>query len=293
MAGAVMQKYIGVGNILRTVGIPYPTTEVPVTANTLPIAEIPKMNQGQLRLFILAGQSNMVGWAPIPEDEKIDPRIYVFGNDYRWRIASEPIDNPLNQVDSISADRIVGFGPSMDFALASLDRHPEIIIGLIPCSKNSSTINQWQRSLSDQSLYGSCLKRTRAASPMGKISGLLFFQGEADAVDPVVYPQPEPYPEEWAQLFSAFVDDFRRDLHQPELPVVFAQLGSNTTPEDFPNWELVKEQQQSIQLPRTGMIMTEDLPLLDGLHFTADSYRIIGRRFAEAYWNLMDLEHSQ
>ena len=47
MAGAVMQKYIGVGNILRTVGIPYPTTEVPVTANTLPIAEIPKMNQGQ------------------------------------------------------------------------------------------------------------------------------------------------------------------------------------------------------------------------------------------------------
>jgi hypothetical protein len=135
MAGAITQKYLGVGNILRAVGIPYPTTGAPVPSNVLPGIEIPPASQGQMRLFILAGQSNMVGWAPIPEDEESDPRIYVFGNDYRWRIASEPIEDALNQVDKVSEDRIAGFGPSLPFALASLERNPEIVIGLIPCAK--------------------------------------------------------------------------------------------------------------------------------------------------------------
>jgi hypothetical protein len=288
MAGAVMQKYIGVGNILRDIGIPYPTTEVTVPTNTLPIAEIPKPYQGQMRLFILAGQSNMVGWAPIPDDEQSHSRIFLFGNDYRWHIASEPIDIAFNQVDKVSEDRIADFGPSMAFAIASLEHHPEITIGLIPCAKNSSAIAQWQRNLSDQSLYGSCLKRARAASPMGRISGILFFQGEADAVDPIQYPKPEPHPTEWAKLFSAFATDFRKDLHEPYLPIIFAQLGPTINSDGFPYWDLVKSQQRSIQSPMIGMIKTDDLSTLDGLHFTADSYRIIGRRFAETYWELVN-----
>jgi hypothetical protein len=293
MAGAVAQKYLGIGNILRAVGIPYPTTGAPIPSSVLPGVEIPRAYHGQMRLFILAGQSNMVGWAPIPEDEKSDPRVYVFGNDYRWRIASEPIEDALNQVDKVSEDRIAGFGPSLPFAFASLELRPGIVIGLIPCAKNASVIGQWQRNLSDQSLYGSCLKRARAASPMGQISGLLFFQGETDALDPIQYPQPEPHPNEWAQLFSAFITDFREDLNQPNLPVVYAQIGSNMAPEAFINWEIVQEQQASVSLPMTAMIITDDLPLMDGLHFTADSYRIIGRRFAETFWNLVDLKPLQ
>jgi hypothetical protein len=293
MAGAVTQKYLGVGNILRAVGIPYPTTGASIPSNVLPGVEIPQAYRGQMHLFILAGQSNMVGWAPIPEGEKSDPRVYVFGNDYRWRVASEPIESSHNQVDKVSEDRIASFGPSLAFAFASLERHPEIVIGLIPCAKNSSTILQWQRNLSDQSLYGSCLKRARAASPMGQVSGLLFFQGETDALDPIQYPHPEPHPGEWARLFSTFITDFREDLDQPNLPVIYAQIGSNTAQEAFINWELVQEQQASVSLPMAAMIITDDLPLLDGLHFTTDSYRIIGRRFAEAFWNLVELNPDQ
>jgi hypothetical protein len=176
----------------------------------------------------------------------------------------------------------------MDFAFAGLERHPDIVIGLIPCAKNSSGIIQWQRSLSDQSLYGSCLKRVRAASPMGEIAGVLFFQGETDALDPIQYPDPPPHPTEWSDLFTAFVTDLRNDLHQPDLPVVFAQIGTNWSLEAFPNWDIVREQQASIELPMTTMITTADLPLLDGLHFTVDSYRIIGKRFAGAYWDLVE-----
>ena len=230
----------------------------------------------------------MVGWASVPEEERVDPRIYVFSNDYRWRVAAEPIDHAFNQVDKISEDQTAAFGPSLAFGLASLDRQPQVVIGLIPCAKDSSGIAQWQRNQSDQSLYGSCLKRARAASTMGQIAGVLFFQGETDAQNPTLDPQPELHPFDWAQLFSAFITDLRQDLDEPDLPVVFAHLGSNPLSADFPNWQIVKEQQSSIGLPMTAMITTDDLPLMDGLHFTTDSYRIIGERFAETYWNLME-----
>jgi hypothetical protein len=288
LAGAVIQKTIGVGNVLRAVGVLYPTSVPPGDPYVLSTAEIPQAYRGQMSLFILAGQSNMVGWAPIPEHEEINPRIYVFSNDYHWRIAREPVDNAYNQVDQVSLDRIAFFGSSLAFASASLERHPDIVIGLIPCAKNSSAIAQWQRNLSDQSLYGSCLKRARAASPMGHFSGILFLQGETDAQDPVLYPQPEPQPFDWDPLFSAFITDLRNDLQEPELPVVFAQLGSDPLSKDFPNWKIVQQQQSSIDLPMTAMITTDDLPLLDGLHFTADSYRTIGKRFADAYWDLVE-----
>jgi len=283
--GAIVQKSFGFGNVLRAIGIPYPTSVPPTDAPAL--VEIPQAYIGRMALFILAGQSNMSGWAPVPEDEKTDPRIYVFGNDYHWRIAREPVDNPYNQVDKISLDRAAAFGPSLAFALTMLEHDPDMVIGLIPCAKSSTSIVEWQRNLSDQSLYGSCLKRARAASPMGQLSGVLFYQGEEDAVDPTRYPQHDPSPSQWSQLFSSFVSAMRTDLDSPDLPIVFAQLGADPISVDLPNWVLVKEQQSSIQLPMTAMIITEDLPLMDGLHFTTDSYRTIGKRFADAYWELM------
>src|SRR5688572_9837841 len=253
LAGAMIQKTIGFGNVLRAVGVPYPTS-VPLAVNVLS-AEIPNEHQGEMRLFILAGQSNMVGWAPIPDGEKTNPRIYVFGKDYHWRIADHPIEDASNQVDMVSENRIAGFGPAMDFALASLDRYPDIVIGLIPCAKNSSAIIQWQRDLSDQSLYGSCMKRAQAGSVMGEISGLLFFQGEEDALHTIQYPQPGALPGDWGRLFSAFMDEFRADLDQPQIPVIYAQLGSKSALADFPKWVIVKEQQASITLPMTDMIV--------------------------------------
>lgn len=286
LVGAVIQKYIGFGNVLRNVGVPYPTiTVMPVSS---PVPVIPEIYRGKMRLFILAGQSNMVGWSPIPPDVVTDPRIYVFGTDYHWRIASEPIFDAQNQVDKVSENRIAGFGPSMPFALASLERHPDIVIGLIPCAKNSSAIIQWQADPSDQSLFGSCVKRVKAASVMGQISGMLFFQGEEDALDPVLYPQSETHPKDWAKLFSAFVNDFRVYIDQPNLPVIFAQIGPNPAVADFSNWITVQEQQASVNLSETVMIITDDLLLMDGLHFTNESYEIIGKRFAEAYWRLVE-----
>lgn len=93
----------------------------------------------------------------------------------------------------------------------------------------------------ENTLYGSCLKRVHAASTKGNVAGVLFFQGEADALDPELYQESELFPARWGDRFRDFVDNLRTHLGLPELPAVFAQSGSSTAPEVFVNWAVVKE----------------------------------------------------
>lgn len=290
VTGAAVQRSIGVGNVLRDIGIPYPTrTPIPTPTPSLSADIIDNGHRGELALFILAGQSNMSGIGPVPPDAPSpSPQIYLFGNDYRWHIAKEPIDSDTNQVDRVSRDGGAGFSPGLAFAKELLTHDPDLLIGLIPCAKSTSSISQWQRNLSDDSLYGSCIKRARAASTMGKVAGILFFQGESDTVDPILSPELNPQAHQWAKQFTRMVTDFRDDLGDPMLPVVFAQIGPYQLPEVIPEWEIVQAQQASVQLPMVAMIQTEDLALQDNVHFSAKSYQIIGARFAEAYWQLLN-----
>ena len=291
--GISYQTYFPVGNVLQAVGVSYLAKFYPQPTPT-PDFNIPDEYQGKLQLFILAGQSNMSGQGEIPQSgTRTNPRIFVFGNDYHWRLAAEPIDDARNQVDKVSEDikpNNVGFDPSLSFATAILEQHPDTIIGLIPCAKGGSSISQWRRNLNDDTLYGSCLKRVRTASLMGKVAGLLFFQGETDALsatDPERNPNISLLPYQWSNKFTDFVTDWRSDLNSPDLPVVFAQIGTTTTPERFTNWQTVQEQQSQVRLPVCAMIQTDDLALEDTVHFTTESYQIIGSRFAKAYLGLL------
>ena len=288
MLGIVFQRNYGLGNTLRAAGLltPFPTwTPIPPTPTPTPFG-VPEEFQGKLLLFILAGQSNMAGYSQLPARQAINPRVFLFGNDYRWKLAAEPVDSALGQVDEVSEDGGAGFSPGLAFANAVLVQEPDLAIGLIPCAAGNTTIVQWQRDLSDTTLYGSCLKRVGAASPLGNIEGMLFFQGEADALDPEQNPNRALSAFDYAAKFSTFVTDFRGDLSLPKLPIVFAQIGSHTAPKAFTNWQVIQEQQATVKLPCTTMITTQDLPLSDGVHFTTESYQIIGERFAEAYLDL-------
>ncbi|MBD2040376.1 sialate O-acetylesterase [Microcoleus sp. FACHB-672] len=248
---------------------------------------IPPEFQGKLYLFILAGQSNMSGRGTLlPTTLSENPRIFLFGNDYEWHLAAEPIDNARGQVDRVSQDLDAGFSPGMSFATTLLKHNPNLIIGLIPCAKGGSAIAEWERNLSNKTLYGSCLKRSVAASSKGEIAGMLFFQGEADALKPKERSKRLLFPHQWANKFSAFANNFRQDLGRPNLPVVFAQIGSNKAPSVFVNWKPVQEQQKAVKLPSAAMIVTDDLPLKDSVHYTTKSYEIIGKRFADAFWQL-------
>lgn len=284
--GVGLQRYFDLsaktGGWLQKVGLSryfYAPTEV--LADSLEQSAIAEQLQGNLKLYVLVGQSNMVGAAAIPDDIKTSANVFTFGNDYHWEKATEPVDSPAGQVDSVSEDPKSGFGPAFTFAKTLVAEDSSQLIGLIPCAKDGSSITEWQRNLSDQTLYGSCLKRVRAASSMGEVSGILFFQGEADTIDPQQFPTLQPDAEAWAEKFALFAYNFRQDIGKPNLPLVYAQLGQPADLDGLPNWDLVKAQQKNIQIPDATLIETADLPM-EGIHFTVDSYKVIGQRFAEA-----------
>lgn len=234
-----------------------------------------------LAIFLLIGQSNMTGVAPLDGPQEVDPGLFVFGNDYRWHYATDPLDRSENQVDLVSHDGdFPGVGPGMSFAKTLHELNPELQIGLVPCAKIGASMDAWERDLSDQTLYGSCLKRAKAASVQGEICGILFFQGEKDA-------RKTETAEAWKRKFERFVSDIRMDLGKPDLPIVFAQIGSHDDPQRYPAWDIVQEQQASVDLPGVVIIRTDDLPIGDLAHFTSDSYRTIGERFATGMDSLL------
>lgn len=313
--GVVVFAY-GAGFVSAFVYWKKPDLPEPVQRH-LPPSAIPLPLQGKLSLFVLAGQSNMSGRGG-PVDFPDTGRIFLFANDYHWKVAREPIDDSDHQVDAVSVDANAGTGPGLAFASALAKAYPGKAFGLIPCAKGATTLFEWERRLGDDTLYGSCLKRVQAASVMGHLEGLLFFQGEWDALDEggesgliapnwispgkhpgarVLYAKENlksrlsfnrPSPSAWTDMFADFVDDFRRDVRRPDLPVVFAQIGIQTKPDRYPHWDEVKNSQESVSLPRVSMIKTDDMELGDSVHYTTRSYVLIGERFADAYLTLTD-----
>lgn len=250
---------------------------------------VPDSLRGQLKLFVLAGQSNMSGRGRVRDaDRQSVPGVWTFANDYRWTAAQAPVDDPTGQVDSVSLDPWVGLGPGLSFARTLRNRHPDIGIGLIPCAMGGSAIDEWMPHRSERSLYGSCLKRIRAATPLGDVAGILFMQGETDALAADRRAKATSSPHQWRSKFSAIVQSWREDLGHPDLPVVFGQIGSHrAAPGRFPHWETVQSQQQSVSLPATAMVQTGDLRLRDAVHFTREGAIVLGKRMAEAWLDLL------
>ena len=72
-------------------------------------------------VFLAAGQSNMSGWtsfqvAQEPKETSTE-LVHNFANDWVWKLAEEPIDEPLNAVDPVSNnDILVVNSPMLRFA---------------------------------------------------------------------------------------------------------------------------------------------------------------------------------
>ncbi|MCU0353658.1 MAG: sialate O-acetylesterase [Cytophagales bacterium] len=227
---------------------------------------IPQAHRGKLKIFVLAGQSNMEGDGPLADYTPVDTRnrVFVFDHkEYRWKIGKEPVRG--NRV-----------GPSIAFAKALIDTDTSLSVGVVNCARGGTNIGQWQRHVEDDSLYAKMIKLAKAASLQGELAGLLFFQGENDAEGDV-----SDHPTDWAVHFEKFVADTRNDLRLPQLPVIFAQLGHVP---NYELWEKVKQQQAAVNLQNVGMIKTDDLPYQTGsIHYTTSAYLTIGQRFAQKY----------
>lgn len=229
-----------------------------------------------LDIFILAGQSNMVGWGSLADWPADRPRqtqgIYFFDGS-QWRLAQEPMHGK-------------GVGPGLVFAQQIKQERPAKAIGLIPCAWGGSTLKQWSPSESPHTLYGACLLKAREGQRRGTIKGLLWYQGENDC-DNITQALL------WPGTFARLMDDFRQDLQDPKMPVVFVQIGALASrhkgPGTYEAWDELQTIQGQLELPLTARVTAMDLPLLsDGIHLNTKAQLELGQRLAMAWLSLND-----
>ena len=250
IVGMFCQKFYGLGNFRGPLGLSQTDPQIDLTGY-------------EVEVFLLAGQSNMEGAAHsedyIPPPKDIADRIFIFDDSYSLQRAREPISKS-------------GIGPSVAFAAEYLvnQNNDDLAVVLVNSARGGTNVKQWSPSSVDGELYTESVKRVLAASHLGQVKGVLFFQGENDAegID-------GDHPDDWDQYFCKIASELRADLGDSQLPIVFAQIGAGTSH----NWLKVKEAQSRVNLSYASMIKTDDLPYGNGVHFTVPAYIEIGRRF--------------
>ena len=190
-------------------------------------------------LWVLAGQSNMVGAAPMRKPGKATDHIMLFNLDNNWIQAKEPLHRLFEAEAPIFKDLFLGknvgatveqydqyrqmslktplgtVGPGLFFA-KHLIKYIDNRIGLIPCAYGATSMQDWDPSLKDKgghSLYGAMIQRIALAH--GNLKGVLWYQGESDAI---------PGENGYEKTFLHFVDCVRRDTGISDLPFIYVQI---------------------------------------------------------------------
>lgn len=253
----------------------------PLLAAMATAAELPPKEA--FHLFLLVGQSNMAGRGAVtPEDKSPPPaRVLMLNKAGEWVPAVDPM-----HFDKPGA---VGVGLGRTFGIAIAAATPGVTIGLIPCAVGGSPIDAWQPGVfydpTKSHPWDDAIRRAKLALQAGTLKGILWHQGESDS-------KPELAPGYAAKLHD-LIARLRRELNAPNVPFIAGQMGQ------FPDapWDAARTQVDAVhrnlpaKVPHTAFVSAEGLQHKgDKVHFDAASYRMFGRRYAEAY---LKLEHTR
>jgi Carbohydrate esterase, sialic acid-specific acetylesterase len=258
----------------------------------------------RLDIWVFAGQSNSQGWALLKAPVAASPHIFALDENGHWNIAREPLNpdfyrwtpppvepnillqrrdlplpggsSPEEFVEEQKKQGIPlgGVGPGLMFA-ERLHGVTHRDIGLILCGVGSP-IREWDPdSQPAGKLYAHMLTLIRKSG--GRVKGLVWYQGESDALTPGAA-------EHYHDALLALFDGIRRDLHQPELPILCVQTGRFVYPyrSGERSWETVREAQRRVtqERPHTYLVSSIDLTLEDDIHVGFEGYRRLTPRIA-------------
>jgi hypothetical protein len=223
-----------------------------------------------IAIFLLIGQSNMAGRGPL---DAVPPlrheRVQMFRAG-AWVKAEEPLhcDKPA----------VAGVGLGMSFAIDVAKRNPAIVVGLVPCAVGGSKLERW---MPGADLYTNAVATTKQAIAQGKLAGILWHQGENDAI----------LPEDaatYAARLTVMIDALRKELGAPDVPFLAGELGAFL--KDHPGCKQgfgeVNAQLRSLRGKVPGFRWVGASGLTDRgdhTHFDSPSLRELGRRYARAY----------
>ena len=249
-------------------------------------------------LWMLAGQSNMVGFSRYNEDSRHTLRDDSLRGLYmcdKWFAA-----NPLLHQDwrseehmfaAIDCGEIVppkkiypgGVGPGY-YLLKEMKRFSGVPQGAIPCAAGGTGMDNWvpyRKFDNRDSLYGNMLYRFRLAG--SHVRGLFWYQGCTDAMNKA--------DERFTRLVTELFQAIREDFHNPELPIVQYQLFSYQASEDPRVWQAfssVREQQRKMTelFEHFDTVATLGSETDDSIHLTGDSHKRLAPLAAESMAHL-------
>lgn len=211
-----------------------------------------------LHIYLLIGQSNMAGRAPLDQVTSAPLEGTVLLNDKdEW----EPAIAPLNRYSTIRKGLgMQKLNPGFSFAKEMRTAHPKATIGLVVNAKGGSSIEEWAP---DKKFYQDLIKRSKAAQMTGTLKGILWHQGESNSTRAELY----------ADQLKALVENLRKDLGTPDLPFVAGEIKEG----EKINAEIAKLPDA---VPQTAVASSKGLKTMDRWHFDAPSMITLGERYA-------------
>ncbi len=259
-------------HFLRVLFVVFPVLAgiTPISAGNLPAKE-------SFHVFLLMGQSNMAGRGALePEDKQPHPHVLMLNQMGEWVPAIDPMhfDKP-----------VAGVGLGRTFGLAIAAARPGVTVGLVPCAVGGSPIDVWRPGVryepTQSHPWDDALRRAKLALRAGTLQGILWHQGESDAKPALAA--------DYEAKLHALIARLRTELNAPTAPFIVGQLGV------FPEapWDAARIQvdrahrELPAKIPHTGFVSAAGLTHKgDRVHFDSRSYRILGRRYAEAFLEL-------
>ena len=244
----------------------FPTEELQVT-------KIPEKNN--VWVFLLAGQSNMAGRGLVePQDTIPSKRILTINKNNELIYAKEPLH--------FYEPSMTGLDVGLSFGEELIKNVPDSIsVLLLPTAVGGSSITQWlnDKNFRNVQLFTNFKEKLELGKNYGTIKGIIWHQGESDATN-------KEDIENYQTRLSQLISKFRKNSGINELPIIIGELGSFSDNSD--QWEKINEKIRAYATTDslTKVVKTSDLKHKgDKVHFSSESLRILGERYAKKYLN--------
>lgn len=224
-------------------------------------------------VFIIAGQSNAVGYARGAYENSFDDRIHNFKLSDEWDIASHPLNNLSGYKGDIKRD---SGEYSQHITMAKkIITHTGIPIAFIPCAVGGTEISRWNKRYNGD-LYYDMLRRVSASrtSPIG----VIWCQGANDT-----------FSEEKSQLYyqslKELISDIREDIKNTNLKFFIYQINRCMCASQDRDlfWDRVREAQRKVAYEDENVYVVSSFGaglMEDKIHNSPSGCDLIGERMA-------------
>jgi len=227
--------------------------------------------QDEYDVYLLIGQSNAVGFAPLePGDEKVVEGVFLLDS-LGKPVPCSGIANRFSSLPKLG--NRMGYNLGVSFGRMMHEVTGRKIL-LVVNAKGATAISQWLPTAEDPLFYNEAVRRTKQAQAYGPVKGILWHQGCGDA----------KWTGQYAKRAKILFGTLRKDLGDEDIPVVVGEIGKwlvskdGTVTADNIN-EVLRNLPYSI--PNLLCASSEGCtPIYDKIHFDHKSLELLGQRYA-------------